>query len=167
MTKKRITALICLIACMVMIFLFSSQNADISGNLSEGITYKIASLTVKDFETFSYEKQKEIVEGMHFYIRKAAHFSEYALLGVIAFLNSSLYFKKTKTRFFTTLPFCLLYAATDEMHQLFTDGRCGSPVDVMIDFSGSVTGTVFIFIVLAVINTVRKKHDIKGDNLNH
>jgi VanZ family protein len=53
------------------------------------------------------------------------------------------------------------------MHQLFTDGRCGSPVDVMIDFSGSVTGTVFIFIVLAVINTVRKKHDIKGDNLNH
>ncbi|MBR6834390.1 MAG: hypothetical protein IKM72_00100, partial [Oscillospiraceae bacterium] len=64
MTKKRTAGLICLIACMVMIFVFSSQNADISGNLSEGITYKIASLTVKDFETFSYEKQKEIVEGM-------------------------------------------------------------------------------------------------------
>ena len=96
---------------------------------------------------------------MHFYIRKAAHFSEYALLGIIAFLNSTLYFKKTKTRFFTTLPFCLLYAATDEMHQLFTDGRCGSPVDVMIDFSGAVTGTIFIFIVLTVVNAVKKKHD--------
>ncbi|MBR3534262.1 MAG: VanZ family protein [Oscillospiraceae bacterium] len=159
MTKKRTAGLICLIACMVMIFVFSSQNADISGNLSEGITYKIASLTVKDFETFSYEKQKEIVEGMHFYIRKAAHFSEYALLGIIAFLNSTLYFKKTRTRFFTTLPFCLLYAATDEMHQLFTDGRCGSPVDVMIDFSGAVTGTISIFIVLTVVNAVKKKHD--------
>ena len=159
MTKKRTAGLICLIACMVMIFVFSSQNADISGNLSEGITYKIASLTVKDFETFSYEKQKEIVEGMHFYIRKAAHFSEYALLGIIAFLNSTLYFKKTRTRFFTTLSFCLLYAATDEMHQLFTDGRCGSPVDVMIDFSGAVTGTIFIFIVLTVVNAVKKKHD--------
>ena len=159
MKKKRITGLICLIACMVMIFVFSSQNADISGNLSEGITYKIACLTVKDFETFSFEKQKEIVEGMHFYIRKAAHFSEYALLGVIAFLNSVLYFTKTKTRFFTTLPFCLLYAATDEMHQLFTDGRCGSPVDVMIDFSGAVTGTIFIFIVFTVVNAVKKKHD--------
>ena len=159
MTKKRTAGLICLIACMVMIFVFSSQNADISGNLSEGITYKIASLTVKDFETFSYEKQKEIVEGMHFYIRKAAHFSEYALLGIIAFLNSTLYFKKTRTRFFTTLPFCLLYAATDEMHQLFTDGRCGSPVDVMIDFSGAVTGTILIFIVLTVVNAVKKKHD--------
>ncbi len=143
---------------MVMIFVFSSQNADISGNLSEGITYKIACLTVKDFETFTYEKQKEIVEGMHFYIRKAAHFSEYALLGVITFLNSSLYFNRTKTRFLTTLPFCLLYAATDEMHQLFTDGRCGSPVDVMIDFSGSVTGTLFIFIVSAAFNAFRKKH---------
>ena len=147
---------------MIMIFVFSSQNADISGNLSEGITYKIACLTVKDFETFSFEKQKEIVEGMHFYIRKAAHFSEYALLGVIAFLNSILYFKKTKTRFFTTLPFCLLYAATDEMHQLFTDGRCGSPVDVMIDFSGAVTGTLFIFVVLALIGAFRKKQDRKA-----
>ena len=144
---------------MVMIFVFSSQNADISGNLSEGITYKIACLTVKDFETFSYEKQKEIVEGMHFYIRKAAHFSEYALLGILAFLNASLYFKKTKTRFLTVLPFCLIYAATDEMHQLFTDGRCGSPVDVMIDFSGAATGTVFIFIVTAIITALRKKHD--------
>ncbi|MBP0976990.1 MAG: VanZ family protein [Oscillospiraceae bacterium] len=162
MKKKRITGLICLIACMIMIFVFSSQNADISGNLSEGITYKIACLTVKDFETFSFEKQKEIVEGMHFYIRKAAHFSEYALLGVIAFLNSILYFKKTKTRFFTTLPFCLLYAATDEMHQLFTDGRCGSPVDVMIDFSGAVTGTLFIFVVLALIGAFRKKQDRKA-----
>ena len=147
---------------MIMIFVFSSQNADISGNLSEGITYKIACLTVKDFETFSFEKQKEIVEGMHFYIRKAAHFSEYALLGVIAFLNSILYFKKTKTRFFTTLPFCLLYAATDEMHQLFTDGKCGSPVDVMIDFSGAVTGTLFIFVVLALIGAFRKKQDRKA-----
>ena len=142
---------------MIMIFVFSSQNADISGNLSEGITYKIACLTVKDFETFSFEKQKEIVEGMHFYIRKAAHFSEYALLGVIAFLNSVLYFTKTKTRFFTALPFCLLYAATDEMHQLFTDGRCGSPVDVMIDFSGAVTGTVFIFIVMKAAAALSKR----------
>ena len=78
--KKKIILLLLLISCMVMIFVFSSQNADISGDLSEGITYRIACLTVKDFETFSYDRQKEIVEGMHFYIRRllifpSTHFS--------------------------------------------------------------------------------------------
>jgi len=30
----------------------------------------------------------------------------------------------------------LLYAASDEFHQTFTDGRHGTPVDVLIDASG-------------------------------
>ena len=59
--------------------------------------------------------------------------------------------------FLTALPFCLLYAATDEMHQLFTDGRCGSPIDVMIDFSGAATGTLFIFTVMKVIVTLSRR----------
>lgn len=155
MTKK-IILFILLAACMIMIFLFSSQNAEISGNLSEGITYRIACIFVQDFKTFSTEKQTEIVEGMHFYIRKAAHFSEYALLGMLTFLNACQYFSKTETRFLITLPFCLLYASADEFHQLFTDGRCGSPVDVTIDFSGAVTGTLFIFVVLMIINRIKK-----------
>ncbi|MDO5150250.1 MAG: VanZ family protein [Oscillospiraceae bacterium] len=153
---KKIILFILLAACMVMIFLFSSQNAEISGNLSEGITYRIACIFVQDFKTFSMERQTEIVEGMHFYIRKAAHFSEYALLGLLTFLNACQYFRKTGTRFLITLSLCLLYASADEFHQLFTDGRCGSPVDVMIDFSGAAAGTLFIFVILLIINRIKK-----------
>ena len=142
---------------MITIFMFSSQNASVSGKLSEGITYKIACITVKNFETFSFDKQKEIVEGMHFYIRKAAHFSEYAILGVLAFLNADAYLKKTRSKFLAVLPFCLLYASSDEFHQLFTDGRYGSPVDVMIDFSGSVTGMMLIYIFLLIMSKIREK----------
>lgn len=140
---------------MSVIFIFSSQNADISGNLSDGITYRIACIFVRDFKTFSLERQTEIVEGMHFYVRKAAHFSEYAVLGILAFINSCQYFRTTKNRFAITLPFCLLYAASDEFHQLFTDGRYGSPVDVMIDFSGSVCGVIFIFIILRIVCRIK------------
>lgn len=153
---KKIILFILLAACMVMIFLFSSQNAEISGNLSEGITYRIACIFIQDFKTFSMERQTEIVEGMHFYIRKAAHFSEYALLGLLTFLNACQYFRKTGTRFLITLSLCLLYASADEFHQLFTDGRCGSPVDVMIDFSGAAAGTLFIFVILLIINRIKK-----------
>ena len=153
---KKIILFILLAACMVMIFLFSSQNAEISGNLSEGITYRIACIFVQDFKTFSMERQTEIVEGMHFYIRKAAHFSEYALLGLLTFLNACQYFRKTGTRFLITLSLCLLYASADEFHQLFTDGRCGSPVDIMIDFSGAAAGTLFIFVILLIINRIKK-----------
>jgi len=153
---KKIILMILLVTCMILIFVFSSQNASISGDLSEGITYKIACLTVKDFKTFDFEKQKEIVEEMHFYVRKAAHFSEYALLGILAFLNAVQYLKTAGKRFLVTLPFCLLYAASDEFHQLFTDGRYGSPVDVMIDFSGSVTGILLVFIIINITGHFRK-----------
>ncbi len=159
---RKITLLACLAACMILIFVFSSQNADISGNLSEGITYRIACLTVKDFADFSPERQKEIVEGMHFYIRKGAHFSEYALLGILAFLNANEYIKSTGRKFLAALPFCLVYASTDEFHQLFTDGRYGSPVDVMIDFSGSVTGTLVIYAFMLLIKRIRKDKSISA-----
>ena len=156
MTKK-IILFILLAACMIMIFLFSSQNAEISGNLSEGITYRIACIFVQDFKTFSTEKQTEIVEGMHFYIRKAAHFSEYALLGMLTFLNACQYFSKTKTRFLITLPFCLLYASADEFHQLFVPGRSGKVIDVLIDSSGALLGVLFLWIIMVVRDRTTKK----------
>ena len=50
---KKIILMLCLIACMTSIFIFSSQNSQISGDLSGGITQKIAEIFVKDFDTFS------------------------------------------------------------------------------------------------------------------
>jgi len=161
---KKIILLVCLAACMVTIFVFSSQNAEISGNLSDGITYRIACIFVRDFKTFSLEKQTEIVEGMHFYVRKAAHFSEYALLGVLAYLNASQYIRTTAKRFIAALPFCLVYAASDEFHQLFTDGRYGSPVDVMIDFSGSVTGIFLTFLISSIVLKIVIKRQNNTEN---
>ena len=154
---KKIILMLCLIACMTSIFIFSSQNSQISGDLSGGITQKIAEIFVKDFDTFSPEKQRKIVEGMHFYIRKAAHFSIYAALGFFAFLNADIYIRRTGRKFLLSLPFCLIYAASDEIHQLFTDGRCGSPIDVRIDFSGSVTGTLVAFCILNIFTLFFKK----------
>lgn len=158
MKKNKIISLMLLVACMILIFMFSAQNGNISGELSEGITYKIARFIINDFENFSVKKQTEIVHGMHFYIRKAAHFSIYALLGFLAYINAQFYIKTKKKAIITSLIFCLLYAVSDEVHQLFSDGRCGSPVDVTIDFSGSFVGTMISFILLsAILPFIKKK----------
>lgn len=136
---------------MIVIFMFSAQNGGTSGNLSEGITYNIAKIFVDDFENMTFVQQKNLVEEMHFYIRKIAHFSIYALLGFLACINSRFYITKKKKALAVSLVFCLLYAVSDEIHQLFSDGRCGSPVDVMIDFSGSCVGTAVASVILAFI----------------
>ncbi|HET7536410.1 MAG TPA: VanZ family protein [Candidatus Didemnitutus sp.] len=80
----------------------------------------------------------------HFLVRKCAHFTEYALL---AFLTQravarSLYPEGGGNLLKVagvTLVLIMAYAATDEFHQLFVEGRGPSLHDVMIDTLGGFT----------------------------
>jgi VanZ family protein len=63
-------------------------------------------------------------------LRKAAHMAEYGLLWF-------LWHRALDTR--SPVPAALItlaYAATDELHQSFVEGRHGTPVDVLIDAVG-------------------------------
>ncbi len=156
---KKIILFICLISCMTAIFIFSSQNSAVSGNISGGVTQWIAQRIIPDFNNMTIADQTRTVESMHLYIRKLAHFSIYTLLGMLAFLNISQYTSKKLLRIIISLLFCLVYAFSDEIHQLFTDGRCCSIFDVMIDFSGSVCGNIIVIIFTALyFRLKRNKH---------
>ena len=65
-------------------------------------------------------------------LRKAAHMTEFAILGVLLWraLGVEVW----------ALALSIAYAASDEVHQLFVRGRHGSPVDVAIDTVGIVAG---------------------------
>jgi VanZ family protein len=69
-------------------------------------------------------------------LRKAAHFAEYALL-------CALWWRPLRTLMgarraaLLALAFASAYAALDEYHQTFVEGRSGSPVDWLIDTSGA------------------------------
>jgi VanZ family protein len=67
-------------------------------------------------------------------LRKGAHLTEYAVLG--ALLVRAL--GRDAPAFFAGLA----YAATDEVHQHFVNGRHASPVDVAIDALGIAVGVV-------------------------
>jgi VanZ family protein len=65
-------------------------------------------------------------------LRKAAHVTEYAILGVLLL-------RAVETPA-VALALGVAYAVTDEVHQHFVDGRNGSPVDVALDAVGVIVG---------------------------
>ncbi len=86
-------------------------------------------------------------------IRKLAHFSEFALYGVLVCL---LFITDPDVRF-VPLSLCFATAVCDETIQIFS-GRGPSIVDVMIDTAGAALGiAVFLFIAAHVKKRSPKK----------
>lgn len=78
---------------------------------------------------------------IHFLTRKAAHFTEYAILAGLAsraFVTSSYAFV-TRRWFELSLLLVGTYALLDEFHQNFVSSRTASIYDSLIDISGGVT----------------------------
>ena len=71
-------------------------------------------------------------------LRKLAHLAEYAILG--ALLDRAL----RRPQLAVAIVFAALYAVTDEVHQVFVEGRHGAPLDVGIDIVGALVG-VFLW----------------------
>ena len=85
-------------------------------------------------------------------VRKLAHFTEFMFLAIIF----SYYFKSIniKNPYLITMIYGLIVAIIDEAIQTFIPGRAGLIIDVLIDFSGVITGVLVVFI----ISKIRLKH---------
>ncbi|MCK5811789.1 MAG: VanZ family protein [Clostridiales bacterium] len=70
-------------------------------------------------------------------IRKTAHFVEYFILGFLAVKSHGSFYKKYSI--LVSLLFCISYAFTDEIHQLFVSGRAFMLLDVFIDSIGALS----------------------------
>jgi len=91
-------------------------------------------------------------ERVHFDVRKAAHFTEYAILAVLlcrAVCSVSGVLKWGKL---VQIPLVIVisaaYACTDEWHQHFVHSRTPSIKDVLIDTSGAVFGILIFYLVM-------------------
>ena len=87
-------------------------------------------------------------ENGMFMVRKAAHFTEYGILGVLLALELANFVKGWLRRFFEPLALALSAAFIDETIQLFVEGRSGQVVDILIDLAVAALG---ILITLAII----------------
>ena len=127
---------------MIVIFLFSNSPADESSDLSNSFMKNTIVKIVKVFKKDLNEE--EFMKKMSTPIRKLAHFTEYMILGVLLFLTLKQYGIDNK---WIVILGCMIYASTDEIHQLFIEGRTGRILDVFIDTIGSSFG-VFITVMI-------------------
>ena len=124
---------------MVVIFIFSHQPAIESNELSSGITIMIADIV----EKVAPDNVLDQVNLNHI-IRKCAHFGVYMILGILV-ANALIKSNRPRHRvILLALLICILYAISDEAHQLFIPGRSGQVTDVLIDSTGGLVGILLI-----------------------
>lgn len=151
--KLRKVLIVLLVVWMIVVFGLSNQNGEQSGGLSR----KVANFFARG-DTVQAERLEPI-------IRKVAHMTEYATGGMI-FYGILLTYPKSSRRkkVILSLAFVILYASTDEIHQLFISERSGSVKDVFIDTFGGVLGIFAMFIIETAIFTIDKR--VKEDLAN-
>jgi VanZ family protein len=102
----------------------------------------------------------ERIRLAHFLVRKAAHLTEYAVLGLLAaraFTGSSREFLRQKW-FLAGLMLIVVHALVDEYRQSFVPSRTGSLYDSGIDIAGGLIGLIgFAYFRLRVPADLRPK----------
>lgn len=133
---------------MAIIFYFSSRPANQSAGQSSVVTLFLQRL----FHT------EAITEHM---VRKFAHFTEFAGLGFL--INTALYYSIGKQKLPLGIAIVSAYAGTDEIHQIFVDGRSCQFTDWALDTAGIVTGAIIFLILNLIIRKIieHKKEDKK------
>ena len=89
----------------------------------------------------------ELFDSIHFYIRKAGHFTVYAILALLLFraFRSGRGARWQWRWALYSLLIGFLYALLDEYHQTFTRHRTASIYDSLIDTSGAMAALVLLW----------------------
>lgn len=140
---------------MCMIFGFSAQEASVSDGTSTGFIKTAVKIL---FGGNADEKTLEkTAEALNFYVRKAAHFSIYALLGFLIALLVYEYIADPKKVLLRSVIFIGMYAASDELHQFFVPGRSCEIRDVLLDTFGALCGICIALLIKALIKKVKNE----------
>lgn len=144
LTKLNIIFFVLAVTWMAVIYMFSCQDGVESDETSMNVVTEIITNNISEYESWSKTKQQDFTDVMDFIVRKLAHFSEYAILGILCYiaLSGVIFADKRFVFGLVIILICAAYASCDEIHQLFVSGRSGQIRDVIIDTSGSLFGTL-------------------------
>ncbi len=158
--KLRILFFTLLAVWMFVIFMFSAQNADDSSETSGGFVSVIIENIYSDFNDLPQDVQNNLITDITVAVRKSAHFTEYFILGGLAFLSAVTFDKyKLYIRSLSAFVFCVLYSTSDEIHQYFVPGRACRLFDVLIDSTGSLLAVAICTAIFLKISKPRNRLD--------
>ena len=127
--------------CMAIIFALSHQPAEQSAELSTNVMGFFAKILKKFIEYIGHDT-----------FRSIAHALEYCGLGLLLF--NALYHTAQKPLIIPSFVIGVFYALTDEIHQLFIEGRAFQFTDILIDAIGGAFGVAAGYIIYKVIITI-------------
>lgn len=133
------------ILMMCLIYHFSAQTGEVSGNLSYEVSYQIVETKNEVLNLGqSYDQLNAEAYGIQYYVRKAAHMTEYFLLAIA--ISFPLYVYKVRGIWLMLLAgiVCVGFAGLDEYHQSFVANRGPSIKDVGIDSIGAFIGILLV-----------------------
>ena len=149
MNKRKQKIIVTLLIGLNLLIIWgnSALPGEVSGEISSGILAAFA------------EVLGQMIPGGELLLRKLAHFSEFACLGLLL----SWRFLVLEDRFQFPMPLLcgVLAAMTDETIQVFVPDRGPSVIDVWIDAAGVFTGAV---ILLLGCKLMKKQRNHIGGN---
>ena len=139
---------------LFLIFNFSAQDGESSGSLSFEISLFLVRLASPLLPAaMSEEVLLERAELIHYFVRKAAHMTEYFLLTLSLQLPLTAWFSNSltpKLRILIGFAATVLFAALDEFHQTFVPGRSGNFTDVCIDSTGALIASLCLLLFYSI-----------------
>ena len=166
-----------LVSQMCFIFIMSS----FGHNSSDAQSNLFVDFIAQNFPHVRHDLENNLISlsTLIFLVRKTAHFTEYAILGSLFFLNLRNWLKLNnplteKSKLQTTKTFAkkaplgplkyalamsvllsFLYACTDEIHQIFVPGRSAQFRDILIDTLGASFGCLLIHALLTLFTKLK------------
>ena len=182
--QKRIILGILIIIWMITIFLCSNQDGMESENTSDIITNRLVNETIEnDIEieenvdntnneninnsvnVAKYNYEFEMYKGeVRLVVRKSAHFIIYLVGGILLFNFFRTYNISLRNQIIYAILGIILYASSDEFHQLFVNGRTARVEDVLLDTLGAIVGILLNLICLKIVYKIKNKKDKSIEN---
>ena len=141
---------------MAVIFLFSAKPGDESERQSLRAGKIVCSIFVPGYDNMSEQEQISMAESIDYPVRKAAHATEYAILAGLM-LGIAVTLSINWKHLLEVVFVAVVYASTDEFHQLFVPGRSGRFIDVLIDGTGALIGVLIVFLVYKLVCKIKNK----------
>ena len=167
MNKKSIGKIlvhVLVVAWMILIFHMSAQPGEVSGDISGSVSHTFMKIwNVIFFRGWNEAEILHMAELWDYPIRKLAHMTEFGILAML-FYGGLRYYEEhlkklpgipTRTRYIAAWILTVIYAATDEIHQLFVPDRSGNALDVCVDATGALLALLVLWCFIKLINRKR------------
>lgn len=153
MNTKKIISTILVVIWMFTIFYFSHQQGIGSSSTSKKVSMAIVNII--DIKNDMLEEEKEeVVKIIEPIVRKVAHYILYMLGGILIINSVNAYINEDRKMIIYSSIIGVIYAISDELHQLLVNGRSGKVQDVIIDSIGILTGIAIYLLIKKIIDNI-------------